>query len=306
MKECAGYVATIGFFDGVHRGHQYLIEQVKTLAQETGHKSMVITFDCHPRHVLHSDYKPKLLSSPEVKRLLLSRLRVDHIEVLHFDASLAALSAKDFMRDVLQNKLNVKCLVLGYDNRFGRSGKQEGFDDYVAYGKELGIDVVRACELCDDIKLSSSQIRHLLEEGDIKRANNCLGYEYTIVGKVVGGFQNGRQMGFPTANLDTTAWGLLTPAPGVYAVKVRRKNSMTVQRGMMNIGSRPTFDGESQTLEVNIFDFRDNIYNEVLLVSFVKRIREERKFSSPEELAHQLEKDKIEIENLFNRRNDEE
>lgn len=300
------FVATIGMFDGVHRGHQYLIEQVRDVAEASGRKSMVITFDSHPRQVLHSDYQPRLLSSLDIKLLLLSRQHLDKVEVLHFDEAMAAMSAHDFMRDVLHAQLGVGCLVLGYDNRFGRRNQEETFDDYVAYGREIGMEVIRAKELQDEAHISSSHVRRLLSAGDVENANRCLGYHYTIVGKVVGGEQNGRQIGFPTANIDTAEWGLLMPAAGVYAVKVRRKNSMTQMRGMMNIGHRPTFDGTEQTAEVNIFDFREDLYGEVLLVSFVGRVREERKFDSPVMLAEQLAKDREVIEELLKKEIDNE
>lgn len=301
MNERKGCVATIGFFDGVHRGHQYLIEQVRKLAETTGRKSMVMTFDHHPRQVLHSDYQPRLLSSLDVKLLLLSRQHIDKIEVLHFDETMARMSAYDFMRDVLQGTYGVDCLVLGYDNRFGSRNEDESFEDYVKYGKELGMEVVRAHELAGDVHVSSSHVRRLLTAGDITEANRCLGYQYTIVGKVVDGERNGRQIGFPTANIDITEWGQLMPAAGVYAVRVRRKNSMQLMRGMMNIGHRPTFDGIEQTAEVNIFDFRDNLYGETLLVTFVRRIREERRFDSPELLAEQLDKDRAIILEMFDK-----
>ena len=305
MNEGKRYVATIGMFDGVHRGHQYLIEQVKHVAEATGRLSMVITFDRHPRRVLHSDYQPQLLSPLDVKELLLSRQRLDRVVVLHFDEELAGMSACDFMREVLKERYGVDCLVLGYDNRFGRRDHEESFEDYVAYGKQMDIEVVRAEELKGDVHVSSSQVRRCLMGGDIKQANNLLGYCYTIVGKVVGGLQNGRQMGFPTANLDTEPWGQLVPAAGVYAVRVRRQNGMTFMRGMMNIGSRPTFDGIGQTLEVNIFDFRDNLYDEMLLVSFVAKVRDEQRFGTPEQLAEQLEKDRTTIEELFEKEAEE-
>lgn len=305
MNEGKRYVATIGMFDGVHRGHQYLIEQVKHVAEATGRQSMVITFDRHPRQVLHSDYQPLLLSSLDVKELLLSRQRLDRVEVLHFDEALASMSAHDFMHDVLRKQYGVECLVLGYDNRFGRRDREETFEDYVAYGREIGMEVIRAKELEGDEHVSSSHVRRLLAAGDVEGANRCLGYSYTIVGRVVGGEQNGRQIGFPTANIDTTDWGLMMPAAGVYAVKVRRKNSMSLMRGMMNIGNRPTFDGTGQTAEVNIFDFNENLYGEILLVAFVSRVREEHRFESPEQLAEQLTKDREIIEELFNKDSDE-
>ena len=293
-------VATIGFFDGVHRGHRYLIEQLQPADDE---ERMVITFDRHPLQLLHPETHPKVLSSLDVKLLLLSYTKVENVAVLQFDKDLAALSARDFMKHVLRDKLNVSKLVLGYDNRFGKrtEGHEERFEDYVSYGRELDIEVVRAQEWTNDgQKVSSSVIRRYLQRGDIEHANECLGYNYTIVGTVVEGYHEGRKMGFPTANLDTTQWGQLLPAPGVYAVNVRLKNSMTWRWGMMNIGTRPTFGGHEQTQEINIFDFDEDIYGDILLVKFLKRIREEQRFDNHEALAAQLETDRKEVEKMKN------
>lgn len=198
------FVATIGFFDGVHRGHRFLIDRVIEEAQRSGMSSAVITFDRHPREVLQTDYQPDLLSTLDEKLLLLSKTHVDNTVVLHFDASLAALTAHDFMRDVLQGELKVRKLIIGYDNRFGHN-RSEGFDDYVRYGKELGIEVICAdAFLPDDVRVSSSVIRTCLREGRVEEANRLLGYDYTIESRIVSGYQNGRKMGFPTANLDVT------------------------------------------------------------------------------------------------------
>lgn len=289
-------VATIGFFDGVHLGHRYLISQLHPEADE---ESLVVTFDCHPLTILRPDLHPHVLSSPDIKLLLLSYTNVDNVAVLHFDTDMASLSAREFMQQILRDRLNVRRLVLGYDNHFGKreKGCDEGFEDYVAYGRDLGIDVKRAAEWTHDgEKVSSSVIRRYLQSGDIKLANERLGYEYTIVGKVVRGYQEGRKMGFPTANIDTAEWGQLVPAPGVYAVKVRQKNSMAWRWGMMNIGMRPTFDGHEQTSEIHIIDFSGDIYGETLLVKFISRIREEQRFESHEALAEQLKKDREQVE----------
>lgn len=293
-------VATIGFFDGIHRGHRYLIEQLQADDDE---ESLVITFDRHPMTILRPEMQPLVLSSLDVKLLLLSYTKVDNVAVLQFDKEMAALSARDFMECILRDRLNVKKLILGYDNRFGKrtGGQKESFEDYVEYGRELGIEVVRAQEWTNNgQKVSSSVIRRYLQEGDITNANDCLGYKYTIVGKVVEGYKEGRKMGFPTANLDTTQWGQLLPSPGVYAVNVRLRNSMTWRWGMMNIGIRPTFGGHTQTQEINIFDFNEDIYGDILLVKFLARIREEQRFDSHEALAAQLEKDRKEVEKMKN------
>lgn len=292
-------VATIGFFDGVHRGHRFLIDRVIEEAQRSGMSSAVITFDRHPREVLQTDYQPDLLSTLDEKLLLLSKTHVDNTVVLHFDASLAALTAHDFMRDVLQGQLKVRKLIIGYDNRFGHN-RSEGFDDYVRYGKELGIEVIRAdAFLPDDVRVSSSVIRTCLREGRVEEANRLLGYDYTIESRIVSGYQNGRKMGFPTANLDVTRCQQLLPASGVYAVLVRLKDSVGWKRGMMNIGHRPTFNGTSTSMEVNLFNFSGDLYGQELFVSFISKIRDERKFDSIDALAEQLQHDKVQINKLF-------
>lgn len=292
-------VATIGFFDGVHRGHRFLIDRVIEEAQRWGMSSAVITFDRHPREVLQTDYQPDLLSTLDEKLLLLSKTHVDNTVVLHFDASLAALTAHDFMRDVLQRQLKVRKLIIGYDNRFGHN-RSEGFDDYVRYGKELGIEVIRAdAFLPDDVRVSSSVIRTCLREGRVEDANRLLGYDYTIESRIVNGYQNGRKMGFPTANLDVTRCQQLLPASGVYAVLVRLKDSVGWKRGMMNIGHRPTFNGTTTSMEVNLFNFSGDLYGQELFVSFISKIRDERKFDSIDALAEQLQHDKVQINKLF-------
>lgn len=292
-------VATIGFFDGVHRGHQYLIRQMADEARARGLRSVVITFDRHPRQVLQSEWQPRLLSTLASKLLLLSKTRVDATVVVPFTKALARLSARAFMQKVLRDRLGVRALVIGYDNRFGHNRK-EGFDDYVRYGEELGISVQHAKPLViDGVNVSSSVIREYVREGNIGMANLCLGYPYTIVGKVVPGVQEGRRLGFPTANLDISAFGQLVPADGVYAIGARLDRSVTVRPGMMNVGTRPTFEGHERTLEAHIFQFKDDIYGSLLLVSFYERVRGERKFDSPEALREQLLLDKAQIEKLF-------
>ena len=298
-------VATIGFFDGVHRGHQFLIRHLVETARQDGLASTVITFDEHPRKVLQSDYQPEMLSTLDSKLLLLSKTEVDNAVVLHFDRQMAALSAREFMQQVLHDHLNVKKLFIGYDHRFGHN-RADTFDDYVRYGEEMGIEVIKneAFQI-DGINISSSVIRSFLKEGEIEMANRCLGYPYTIIGKVVNGYHEGRKLGFPTANLDISHFGQLIPAPGVYAVKARMENTVVWKHGMMNIGTRPTFNGKGMTLETHIFNFDGDIYDQLLLVSFVKRIRGERKFESPEELTSQLKEDEETVVGLFDKEADE-
>ena len=272
-------VATIGFFDGVHRGHQFLIHHLVETARKDGLQSTVITFDAHPRKVLQADYQPEMLSTLDSKLLLLSKTEVDNAVVLHFDKAMAAMSAREFMQQVLHDHLNVRKLFIGYDHRFGHN-REETFEDYVRYGREMGIEVIRneAFQI-DGINISSSVIRSFLKEGEVEMAAQCLG--------------------FPTANLDISHFGQMIPAPGVYAVKVRLENSVVWKRGMMNVGNRPTFNGKQITLETHIFNFDGDIYDQLLLVGFVKRIRGEQKFDGPEELAAQLKVDEQTVLDLF-------
>ncbi|SFF81816.1 bifunctional riboflavin kinase/FAD synthetase [Prevotella sp. KH2C16] len=299
-------VATIGFFDGVHRGHRFLIDHVRAEAGRAGMASMVITFDEHPRRVLQSDFQPDLLCTPESKQALLLETGIDRLEVLHFDKEMSQLTAREFMKQILRDRLHVRKLVIGYDNRFGHN-RSEGFDDYVRYGQELGIDVIHnEAFTIDGEQVSSSAIRRMISRGDIEKGNRFLGYPYTLTGKVVGGHREGRKLGFPTANLSLTNHTLLVPAPGVYAVRARLNESPAWHRGMTNIGTRPTFGGTETTLETHIFDFGEDIYGQILQISFVQRIREEQKFDTPNALKAQLEHDKQQIEQRFEKLSDNE
>lgn len=289
-------VATIGFFDGVHRGHRFLIDHVVKMARSSGLEATVITFDRHPRQVLHADYQPQMLSTLDEKLAHLRQTALDNVVVLHFDEQLARLSARDFMASVLLRQLNVRKLVMGYDNRFGHN-RDETFDDYVRYGAELGIEVVADTALAiDEVNVSSSVVRRFVESGNLPMANACLGYPYQIQGVVVPGLQNGRKMGFPTANIDVSGTGKLLPESGVYAVRVQLEDNETPHGGMINIGIRPTFNGKKMSVEVHLFDFDGNLYGKRLSVTFYKRIRGERKFNSMEALSRQLADDKRVIE----------
>lgn len=292
-------VATLGFFDGVHLGHKFLIRQVIGEAHVLGLPSMVITFDRHPRQVLHKDYQPELLTTLDAKLKLLEQTGVDVVVVLHFDETMASLSARDFMADILRNQLNVEKFVIGYDNRFGHN-RSESFDDYVCYGHETGIEVVRSeAFVLDDIQVSSSVIRAFIKEGEITLANRCLGYPYTVVGRVVDGFKQGRKMGYPTANLNTADSGQLLPANGIYATQVRLGDESRLRPAMTNIGTRPTFGDNAPTLESHIFNFRQDIYGQTLHLSFVARIREERKYDNVTLLVEQIKEDEKNIEEFF-------
>lgn len=297
-------VATVGFFDGVHRGHTYLIDKVIEHAKAEGVLSVVVTFDKHPRQVLQQEYRPDLLCTLDSKLLLLSKTGIDQVVVLRFDEELARLSARDFMFKILKEKLNARKLIVGYDNRFGHH-RTEGIDDYIRYGREMDMEVIR-CQnfVLNDMNVSSSVVRKLISRGEMELANQCLGYPYTIAGIVKEGEQEGRKIGFPTANLDTSAFGQLIPAPGVYAVKARLMQSVATKPAMMNIGHRPTFGGTKLSLETHIFNFDEDIYGQLLLVSFMYRIREEQKFDTVEELQAQLQDDQAQVLRQFDQENE--
>lgn len=275
-----GYVATIGMFDGVHRGHQFVLQQVVETARACGLQPMAITFERNEQQTL---------TPMGAKRLLLTKMGIERIEVLPFTDELRLMTARQFMQQVLRDELGVKILLTGYDNRFGHN-RTEGFDDYVRYGKELGIDVRQLPPITPP--LSSSLIRQLLTEGRVSEAAEALGYNYTIEGRVEHGEHVGTKLGFPTANIELVDEHQLIPAAGVYAVKVRIPHSMEDKHAMMNIGHRPTFDGQRQTLEVHILQLHENLYGQELLVSFVKRLRDEQRFDSIEALKAQLQQDK--------------
>ena len=298
-------VATIGFFDGVHRGHQFLMAQVLSDARKHAMASTVVTFDRHPREVLGSNFQPQLLTTLDEKLMLMEKTGVEQTVILPFSEQMASLSAHDFMQRVMVEKLNVRRLVIGYDNRFGHN-REECFDDYVRYGRELGVEVVQAEAFpMSGVNVSSSMVRSFLMAGETEMAGRCLGYPYFVQGRVVSGQQEGRRLGFPTANIEPDSPRKLIPAPGVYAVKVHVGADPRVcpetLNGMMNIGTRPTFDGHQQTLEVHIFQFDGNLYGDRILVSFHRRIREERRFENPSQLKQQLKRDALQAQAILNK-----
>lgn len=286
-------VATIGFFDGVHSGHRFLIKQVQEAAASCGLASAVITFPEHPRVLMHPDFHPELLTTCDEKLELLAQTGIGRCFLLDFTPELAALSARQFM-EVLHKRCAIQTLVIGYDHRFGH-GRSEGFEDYVRHGRELGMEVLPAEAyrlLASDCPLPvcSSSIRRLLHEGDVASAGRYLGYPYFLNGTVVAGFQVGHRIGYPTANLQVDDPRKIVPARGVYAVRVEVDGR--TYGGMLNIGCRPTLaNGDNTSIEVHIFDFNADIYQHPMRLSFVRRIRAERKFASVEELAEQLHRD---------------
>lgn len=283
--------ATIGFFDGVHCGHRYLIGRVIDEARADGLASMVITFARHPRQVIDTHYVPRLLSTPEMKIERLAETGIDRCTVLDFDRRMAALTAREFMIHILSSRLNVRKLIIGYDNRFGHD-RSESIDDYCAYGRTLGIEVVKSCGITvDGIRVSSSVIRNAIERGDLTEANRCLGYAYTLSAHVSHGFRNGHRLGFPTANLDMDEVCQLLPQIGVYATRVRIEGECELYPAMTSVGTRPTFDGTRLSVETYILDFDADLYGRKLEVAFLKRIRGEKKFADLQQLRTQMADD---------------
>lgn len=287
-------VATIGFFDGVHEGHRFLIEQVKKLAHIRGLHSALITFPVHPRKVMNADYRPELLTTKEEKIDLLAETGVDYCMMLDFTSEISRLTAREFMTDVLKKSCRVQCLVIGYDHRFGHN-RSEGFEDYCRYGREIGMEVVRA-QACvsDEVQVSSSVIRKFLHQGQVGQASHCLGYRYFLDGVVVRGYQVGRKIGFPTANLSVTDPDKLIPADGVYAVGVLVGGQ--AYKGMLCIGHRPTLDNGAKSIEVNILHFQSDIYGQPMRLIFVEYLRPEVKFDSIDALVVQMRKDEESVE----------
>ncbi len=284
-------VAAIGFFDGVHQGHRALINSVRQEAERANNTSAIVTFRTHPRQVLNSDCRFSLLTTTDEKLELLEKTGIDYAIVLDFTPEMSLLSAREFLQ-LLKENYNIQALFVGYDHRFGHNRK-EGFEDYTAYGKELGVQIFKAEAFSmDKTNISSSIIRQLLETGNIKQANRFLSYRYAITGNVIDGFKLGRKLGFPTANISLLNTEKLIPAHGVYAVETVLPNG-EVRDGMLNIGNRPTLERQGDySIECHIFDFTGDLYGKDLTVRFVSYLRPERKMNSLEELKAQLKEDK--------------
>lgn len=285
--------ATIGCFDGVHRGHQSLVKLLLREASQRGLMPMVITFDRQPRQLFDPSFQPQLLSTLEEKVACLETLGIKQIVVLPFTKDLATLTAEAFIRQVLWEQLGVHLLVTGYDNRFGHD-RSEGFDDYVRYGRSLGMEVLKGhVEMMNERSaVSSTVLRQLLtEQGRVDLMPTYLTRPYSMTGHVVSGEHIGQTLGFPTANLELDNAEKLIPANGAYAVWASLDDGSRMP-AMMNIGTRPTFDGHRQTLEVHILKEVGNIYDRRLTIAFVCRLREERRFENREALMAQLNADK--------------
>lgn len=290
-------VVTIGTFDGVHLGHRKIISGIKELAESTGGETVILTFFPHPRMILHpEDESLKLITTIAEKADLMERIGVDHLIITPFSRDFSNQSAESYIRDVLVNKIGTKKIVIGYDHRFGKD-RQGGFEDLQRLSSVYGFDVVEIPEQdINEVAISSTRIRNALLSGDIHLANAFLGYPFFITGKVVRGDQIGRQLGYPTANIVVEEKYKLIPCDGIFAVTVIIADQK--YKGMAYIGSRPTVNGLTRNIEVNIFDFNEEIYNQTIRMEFHHYIRGDVKFSSLDELKVQLAQDKVDVLSL--------
>ena len=288
-------VITIGTFDGVHLGHRQIIKQLKEEAARIGGDTVIITFHPHPRKIVSSvPGEVKLLNTLNEKITLLDAAGIDHLVVVPFDHVFANQTAEQYVKDFLFSYFKPHTVIIGYDHRFGK-GRVGDYQLMEQYGRTLGFEVKEISEqLLNEVVISSTKIRHSLLENDIATANQFLGYPYFFEGIVIEGNKLGRTMGYPTANLHIASEEKLIPGDGVYAVTVlRREASIVSLKGMMNIGVRPTVDGMKHVIEVNIFDFDEEIYGQTLQVHIHHYLRGEIKFNGLAELKQQLEKDKL-------------
>ena len=281
-------VVTIGTFDGVHLGHQKIIEQLKSEAKRIGGETVIITFHPHPRKIVHTGKEVKLITTIEERIELLSSAGIDHLLIVPFTQGFSELEPREYVETFLKRRCNPSVVIIGYDHKFGRErkGDYKLLEEYSARGfftlKEIPQHVIK------NSTVSSTRIRDYLLNGEIENANSLLGYEFNFEGIVVKGDQRGRTIGFPTANVELTNEEKITPGNGVYAVGIN--NDL---KGMMNIGVRPTVDGTKRTIEVNIFNFSEDIYGRKIRVYVKGFLRGEKKFSGIEELKAQLEKDMV-------------
>lgn len=290
FPEKTASVVTIGTFDGVHVGHRKILDQLFKEAKEKGLKSVLLTFFPHPRMVVQSDDSIRLINTINERIDILSKTDLDYLVIHPFDKNFSNLSAFDFVRDVLVNKLNVKELVVGYDHRFGKN-REGDFDQLQEYAHTFDFDLteIKAQDI-NNTSVSSTKVRNALLNGDIYTANQYLTIPFSIEGTVVKGKQIGSTIGYPTANIKIPETYKLVPKNGVYVINAIHRNQ--IYSGMLNIGNRPTVNGKNTTTEAHLFNFDEMIYDEEISIQFLHFLRDEIKFDSIDALKEQLQKDK--------------
>lgn len=291
-------IVTTGTFDGVHTGHQAIIKRLNEIAAKENGESVLLTFFPHPRMVLFpDDIDLKLLTTQDEKIFLLEKYGIQHLIIHPFTKDFSRLTSLQFIREILVNKIKTKKLVIGYDHHFGRN-REGSFEHLKESGPVYGFSVeeIPAQDVAN-IAVSSTKIRQALLEGDVKTAREFLGHNYTLTGKVIHGEKKGRELGFPTANISVESRYKLIPAVGIYAV--RATVEYNIFDGMLYIGYRPTLNGRYLSIEVNLFNFSQEIYGKQITVNFIHRIRDDRKFTNIDDLKQQLVEDKIMAVNLL-------
>ncbi|MDF2157994.1 bifunctional riboflavin kinase/FAD synthetase [Algoriphagus sp. CAU 1675] len=291
-------VVTSGTFDGVHLGHQKILERIRQIARSIGGETVLITFWPHPRLVLYPhEHKLRLLSTFEEKTKLLRQFGIDHLITIPFTKEFSQLTSQEFIEQILMEKIGTKKLVIGYDHRFGKN--REGSFEYLqAHSYEYGFDLEEISRQdVDEIGVSSTKIRFALEKGDIETANSYLGRPYELNGLVIKGQQIGRSIGFPTANIHIPNDYKLIPKDGVYAVEACVDGLM--YKAMLNIGNRPTVDGTKKTVEAHLFDFQGNLYDKQITIFLKAFLRDEQKFENLDALKLQLQKDQKRAKSLL-------
>lgn len=297
-KLLSNSVVTIGTFDGVHVGHKKIIKRLVNIAKEEQLQAIVLTFFPHPRMVVQKDTNIKMLNTIDEKTKLLESHGIDHLVVKKFTKEFSRLSAQDYVRDVLVNTLHVKHIIIGYDHHFGRN-RTANIDDLKAYGEIYDFKVTEiSAQDINDVTVSSTKIRNALREGNIKKANTFLGYNFMLTGTIVKGKGLGKQLKFQTANIKIEESYKLIPKRGVYVVKSKIEDEVVF--GMMNIGINPTVNGKEQTIEVHFFEFSQDIYGLRLEIEILERLRDEQKFDSLNDLKIQLGKDLINSKHFLN------
>ncbi|WP_100613568.1 bifunctional riboflavin kinase/FAD synthetase [Confluentibacter citreus] len=283
-------VVTIGTFDGVHVGHQKIIKRLVNAGINAQLKSVILTFFPHPRMVLQKDTGIKLINTIDERSEILNSLGLDYLLVKKFTKEFSRLSAEDFVKKILVDKLNAKKVIIGYDHRFGRN-RNADIEDLKLFGEKYDFDVEEiSAKDINDVSVSSTKIRTALNEGNITKANMFLGYSFMLTGTVNKGKGLGKKLGFPTANIIIEEDYKLIPKYGSYIVSSLVNEQLVY--GMMNIGMNPTVNGETESIEVHFFDFDDTIYNKKIQINLLNRIRDEQKFESVDALKNQLLKDK--------------
>lgn len=287
---------TLGTFDGVHLGHKKIIERL-TKFSPSENTSLVLTFFPHPRMVLQGDSELKLLNTIDEKASLLEKAGLENLIIHPFDQSFSELTAEEFVKNILVDQFNIGKIIIGHDHRFGRN-RSADIHDLTAFGKKYHFDVEQiSAQEIDEVSISSTKIRNALHDGNIALANEYLGYSYFLTGTIVKGKQLGRTIGFPTANLKIDQNYKLIPKNGVYIVKSSIDGKIVY--GMMNIGTNPTVNGQTQTIETNFLDFDADLYDKNLTIELLHRIRSEEKFESLDALKNQLAQDKQTTQNYI-------